>query len=118
MSHANLLTQLYGSQHLQVSQSMFLTIGFVQERGLQIKTLVPPRFSLRFRHQTEQWFENDKTQAREHSNLRCLKESHLKWPVMQHQRPRNLSPHTREKVYVWCIFESYTQSVSEKDLNY
>ena len=62
-------------------------MGFVQERVLLIKTLVPPRFSLRFRHQTERWFENDKTQARERSNSRRLKESHLKWPVMQRQRP-------------------------------
>ena len=32
--------------------------------------------------------------------------------------PRNLSPQTREKVCVWCVFESHTYSVSVQKLSH
>ena len=33
-------------------------------------------------------------------------------------KPRNLSPQTREKVCVWCVFESHTHSVSVQKLSH
>ena len=32
--------------------------------------------------------------------------------------PRNLSPQTREKVCVWCVFESHTHSVTMQKLSH
>jgi hypothetical protein len=32
--------------------------------------------------------------------------------------PRILSPQTREKVCIWCIFESHTRSVSLQKLSH
>jgi len=75
VSHANLLTKLYGSQHRQVYQSVFLIMGIFQKNCV---------LSLGSRHSIG---------------------------------PRNLSAQTREKVCVWCVFESRTHRVSAQELS-